>query len=371
MLKTTLILLACAMMGFALGPQVESNGILVNLPGDVWEYEIYENEVYAWLTAEDDEDMYHGFMDIYLVGIAPVSEKDAKGDALKNLSEELSESIEMIYYNVELGEELSGSSPHPYVSRYYLDEASDYNEDGEEIPIYFYNLDSYFIAGDYLYQMDLYVRSDLKEEYGDLFPAVVESVELPRNEVIRYSTGDRVDINGFSVDVFGEDWIAEDMSDGVQLSLQDEDGVKASLYIYWGGERGMYVEEGDTPPPLEPTADELLVELQDILVSIFGGEMAFFGNEILDSKMPLVAMGYIVDYDGTEWHYDAQMVVDGHNYYVDCVEYTNADEEIQEQLKKMIATVEVEPGSGVIDYGDWYDDMDMDYDDIDMEYSEG
>jgi len=364
MLKTTLILLACAMMGFALGPQVESNGIVVNLPGDAWGYEVYEDEVYAWLTADDDQDMYHGFMDIYLVGIAPVSEGDARGDALEMLGEQLSESIAMTYYNVELGDKLTNSSPYPRVSQYYMDEASDYTEDSEEIPIYFYNLDTYFIAGDYLYQMDIYVCSDLKEEYEKIFPAVVESVELPRNEVTLYSTGDRVEMSGFSVDVFGSDWIAEDMGDGVQLSLQDEMGVKASLYIYWGGERGMYVEEGDTPPPMEPTADELLVELEDILVSIFGDETDFFDRDILNRETPLVAMGYIVDYDGKEWHYDAQMVVDGNNYYIDCVEYTFSDREIQNQLKKMTASIEIEPGSGVMDYGDWYDD-------IDMEYSEG
>ncbi len=361
MLKTTLILLACAMMGFALGPQVESNGIYVNLPGDDWQVEIYENEVYGWLSADDDIGTYYGFLDLYLVGVAPVSEEDADNAALKSLGEQLADNISMTYYNVELGKELKDTSPHPRVSQYYMDEASDYTEDGEEIPIYFYNLDTYFIAGDYLYQMDLYVRSDLKEEYGDIFSAVVESVELPRNEVTLYSTGDRVDLNGFSLDVFGRGWIVEDMTDGIQLYLQDEDGINASLYVYWGGERGMYAEEDENPPTIAPTADELLVELRDLLVEIFGGEMDFFGEEILDGKAPLVAVGYLTDYDGTEWHYDGQLVVDGHNYYIDCVDYTNSDKEIQEQLKKMTATVEVESGSGVMDYGDWYDDMDLEY----------
>ncbi|MCK4592966.1 hypothetical protein KAU45_00590 [bacterium] len=351
----TLLLILLATFALALGDRVGEGEIKVNLPSPDWEYEDYGNEIHAWWPNPDDPDLDFGTLSLYSFQLSPVSEDQGRADLEKTLTalaDLLDEHIQDNYLVVEMGMSIRVTEPYLMVGRYYTDEGFGWEEESEE-PQRFFNLDALYLHSDYIFAANLYVVEEKADEIEGGMEEVLTGVELPEWEAQRYTDGDVVSLGGFTLTVGDGPWIAVEDFGGVTLTAYDGFDEMANLMMY-------RVDEPD--PTGEKTAEQLMGELREFLDSYFTGfEVEYVGDGFArEGQTPYAAWAYHVDLGlGDEYHYDAQLILEGESYYLEAVVGVEYEDRMAPVLEKMAEGTVIEPGAGSFeDYWDFMEDFD-------------
>ncbi len=347
----TLFLILLVTFAFALGDRVGEGEIKVNLPSPDWEYEDYGSELYAWWSNPDNPDLDFGSLNVYSFQMSPLSEVLGRDDLEKTLTaltDLLDEYIQDNYMIVEMGMSIRSTEPYLMVGRYYTDEAFGWGEESEESQL-FYNLDALYLQQGYIFIASLYVVEEKAGEIEGDMEDILTGVELPEWEAERYSDGDVVSLGGFTVTVGDGPWIVAEDFGGVTLTAHDGFDEMAKLMMYWV----------DEPyPPGEKTAEALKADLREFLDEYFTGfEVEYVGDGFArEGETPYAAWSYHVDIGlGDEYHYDAQLILEGQSYYLEAVVPVEHEERMAPVVVKMAEGTVIEPDAG--DYTDFWETM--------------
>jgi hypothetical protein len=350
----TLLVLVLATLTLALGDRVGEGEVKVTLPGPEWQYEDYGSELYAWWPNPDDPDFDFGSLSVYSFQVSPVPEAEVAPsleETLDALAELLDKNIQDNYMVIEMGDAIRQTEPYLMVGRYYTDEAFGWDDEGEDAQR-FYNLDAFYLRGDYIFAANFYTVLEKADEVKGMMEEILTGVELPAWEAERYSDGDVADLGGFTVTLGDGPWIAVQDWGGVSLTAYDGFDEMANMMLYWV----------DEPVEGEKTAAELKDELRVFLDEYFTGfEVNYISDGFArEGESPYAAWSYHVDVGlGDEYHYDAQQIVAGQSYYIEAVVPLAYEARMAPVVEGMAEGTVIAPGTG--NYDDLWDLM-GDYD---------